>query len=165
MSFVVTINMPIRNANSDDFDAVQALYEQLLAFEKTIDNAIDAEFSYSPDGAEYIKNITSLAPGHFAVVYEQDGEILGYASLRDIPEIEYAYRVGAKIAQIQTLSVDQDNRDSGIGRALINECTRIAKINNYTHVKINAMVGNDRANHLYKSLGFDERVVSYEMEL
>jgi ribosomal protein S18 acetylase RimI-like enzyme len=158
--------MPIRNARPDDFDSLIALYADMLSYEnKLCDQSINADFAQSELGHGYIRQIADYVDGYLGVVYEDDDTIKGFAALRDVATIEYAHRINVKQAQIQTLVVGEEWRGQGIGRALIAECQKIAKINGYTHLKIVSLATNDRARLLYKGTGFHEQEIIHEMIL
>lgn len=159
--------MPIRNANPSDFNAVQNLYRQLLEYEANeLGHNVNPDFAYSNYGIECLRGFVADNVGTMAVVYEDEqGGVIGYASLRDVPSLEVAHKNNTKQCEIETLCVDQSCRDQGIGKQLIAECKRIAIENAYTNLKIVTLVNNDRAKNLYQSCGFIEREVIYELDL
>ncbi len=159
--------MPIRNATPDDFNAVQVLYRQLLEYEANeLGHNVNPEFADSDYGVECLRGFVADNVGTMAVVYEdKDGVVKGYASLRDVPVLEVAHKNNVKQCEIETLCVDQSCRGQGIGKQLIDECKRIAIENGYTNLKIVTLVNNDRAKNLYQSCGFQERNITFEMEL
>lgn len=159
--------MPIRNATPDDFDAVQALYRQLLEYEANdLNHDVKPDFAETDYGIECLRGFVTDNVGTMAIVYEDtDGVVKGYASLRDVPALEIAHKNTEKQCEIETLCVDQSCRDQGIGKQLIAECKRIAIENGYTNLKIVTLVNNDRAKNLYESCGFNEREVIYELDL
>lgn len=158
--------MPIRNARPNDFDSLIDLYTDMLGYEHgECDESINSDFAASDLGRGYIRLITDYVDGYLGVVYEENDIIKGFAALRDVPSFEYAHRMNVKQAQVQTLVVGKQWRGQGIGRALITECQKIAKINGYTHLKIVSLAVNERARGLYSNTGFHEQEIIHEMVL
>lgn len=159
--------MPIRNANPDDFEAVQALYRQLLEYEANdLGHNVNPDFANSDYGIECLRGFVADNVGTMAVVFEDEqGTVIGYASLRDVPASEVAHKNNVKQCEIETMCVDHTHRDKGIGKQLIAECRRIATENGYTHLKIVSLVNNDRARKLYESCDFKQSEIIYEMDL
>lgn len=158
--------MPVRDATPDDFLALHILYKSLLEFEQQyIESTVTSEYADSLEGIDFINQMCHSKTGRLAIVFEEDGIIKGFASLRDVPEIEYANREIGKQADIETLCVGNEWRNEGIGRLIILECLNIAKNNNYRNVKVSALAKNARARHVYKEMGFQEMEITYEMKV
>jgi ribosomal protein S18 acetylase RimI-like enzyme len=159
--------MTVRNATPDDFDAVQSLYRQLLEYEsRELGRNVNPEFAQSDYGVECLKGFVANTVGTMAIVYEdENGVIRGYASLRDVPELEVAHRHNTKQCELETMCVDHSCRDKGIGRQLVEECKRIAIVNGYNNFKTVALVNNNRAKKMYQSCGFKDKEIILEMEL
>jgi len=61
-----------------------------------------------------------------------------------------------KLINIHDLIILPDYRDQGIGRKLLQEIARIGLKNNCCKVTLEVRYDNERAKHLYKSIGFME---------
>jgi ribosomal protein S18 acetylase RimI-like enzyme len=156
----------IRNARPDDFDAVQSLYHALLEFEKSeLGHDVNPAFAFSNYGVECLKDFVCDTKGRMAIIYEDNGIIVGYASLRSVPDQEVSHRENVKQAEIETICVMPEFRGKGIGRALLEECKKIVILNGYTHLKIVSLAININARKFYNDFGFKELSVVYEMEI
>lgn len=103
--------------------------------------------------------------GHFGYVYEEEGVIKGYMSLRVQNPDEYNYRKNLSILQLQTIAVDEQYRGHGVGRQLLNHAKEVAKELGFSHLRVVALAKNDRARHLYRDCGFHEQEIIHEIEL
>lgn len=158
--------MPIRPTRPDDLDDLRRLYRELFKFEQAhCDPYMDLNFPDSSGGTNYLKHVSKNTRGRAGFVFEEDGVVKGYASLRAIPCEEYAHRINIRPLQLQTLIVDEKYRRQGIGRALVEYCKNVAKENHFTHFRVSSLAKNEMAKDFYKSCEFDEYEVMYEMEL
>jgi ribosomal protein S18 acetylase RimI-like enzyme len=85
-----------------------------------------------------------------AVVAKLGGQIVGVVAWFFFPTL-FNDRPSA---MIQDLSVTAARRDEGVGRALLTEALARIRTRDVAHVAIATGPGNERAQHLYLSLGF-----------
>ncbi len=158
--------MPIRQAEPRDFDDIQRLNQQIFDFEvNNGDSFEDINYPRSESGQNFFNNIVNAINGHIGYVFEDDGLIKGYVSLRVQDPSEYVHRRNIAILQLQTMGVDEKYRNQGIGKQLIENAKQTAKNMGFTHFRVVALAGNSRARHLYKQCGFHEQEIIHEMEL
>ncbi len=97
----------------------------------------------------------------FALVAELDGEVVGVVTWTLVRGLFH----GKKSAVIQEASVAPACRDRGIGRALLEEALARIRQQDVAEVSISTGFENERAVHLYRSLGFVEETLLLEQHL
>ena len=158
--------MTIRKAEPKDRDIIQALHQSVFDFEKEVGDAYqDTAFPQTAIAQEFYNAIVHELNGHFGYVFEEDGVVKGYVSLRVQNPSEYSHRKGLSILQLQTISVDELFRGQGIGRQLVNHAKQMAKDLGFSHMRVVALAKNDRARHLYRECGFHEQEIIHEVEV
>lgn len=158
--------MTIRPTQPNDFDVLQALYVQLFEYEQAhYDPYMDLTFPLHGEGEQYLRDVCANQNGRAGFVYEQDGKIVAYASLRIIPDSEYSHRKNIHPMQLQTLIVDEAYRGQGIGGKMVERAKEIARDNGVTHLRVSSKAKNTVACDLYKSYGFQEHGIMHEIEL
>lgn len=156
----------IRKANPTDFNDIQILNQGVFDFEKeTSDPYTNTSFPSSDIGQQFYSDIVNEKGGHFGYVYEEDGIIKGYASLRVQNKNEYIHRKDVAILQLQTLGIDEQYRNQGIGKDLIEHSKQVAKDLGFSHLHVVATANNAHARHVYISCGFKEFEIVHEVEL
>lgn len=81
------------------------------------------------------------------IVYRKDDEFAGFAGF-------YCNDKKDKTAYISLIAVDPNHRNSGIGKALVNEVVKTAKESGMNIIKLEVRKNNQNAVLFYKSLGF-----------
>ncbi len=156
----------IRKAEPKDREIIQKLNQQIFDFEFEIcDPYEDIDFPSSDVGQKFFDDVVNEMNGHFGFVFEEDNIVKGYVSLRVQNPVEYNYRKGLSILQLQTMGVDEACRGQGIGRQLVAHVKHIAMDLGFSHLRVVALAKNDRARHLYKECGFHEQEIIHEVEL
>lgn len=122
---------------------VVAAYQPLLA---------DLEQSWQARRRWY-RHLLSTGSEYF-VARDDDGTALGYCMARSIPGKDDTFVVRGGIVDVQTLVVDGDARGRGVGTALLAAVEQYTRDLDMDTMQIEVMVGNDRAESLYASLGF-----------
>lgn len=97
----------------------------------------------------------------FALVAELDGEVVGVVTWTLVRGLFH----GKRSALIQEASVAPACRDKGIGRALLEAAMARIRQQDVAEVSISTGFENERAIHLYRSLGFDEETLLLEQHL
>lgn len=129
----------IRNAHEGDVNAIVGLMEEMAAFfgERT---------TATPGSVLAMLHDETCG----VLVAELDDEIVGVVAW-------YLYRslFSARLsAVIEDISVAAPHRDEGVGRALLREAIGRIQHKDVTQTLIAAAFQNERAKHLYRSLGF-----------
>lgn len=97
----------------------------------------------------------------FALVAELDGDVVGVVTWVQTRGLFH----GKKSAIIQEASVAPALRDQGIGRVLLEEAVARIKAQDVAEISISTGFENERAQHLYRSLGFVEETLMLEQHL
>ena len=97
----------------------------------------------------------------FAVVAELDGDVVGVVTWT----LDRGLFHAKKSAIIAEASVTRAHRDKGIGRALLEEALARIKRQDVAEISIGTGFENERAKHLYRSLGFTEETLLLEQHL
>ena len=143
-------HVKVRAATAADAAAVAALI-RLMA---------EQEREHSPVTAHWVADCLG-DDDFFALVAELDGELVGVVTWILVRGLFH----GKKSAVIQEASVTPAQQNKGIGRALLEEA--IARIEQHDVAEISISTGfeNERAKHLYRSLGFVEETLMLEQHL
>ena len=91
-------------------------------------------------------------------------QIVGYIILssREGNKNGYRYR---KELDIDAMGIDENYRNQGIGRELLEYIKKYAKDNNYTDLRLTVNEENENARHLYEHVGFKIKNIAYSMQL
>jgi len=158
-------SMHIRQAIPSDWKRIQDLNRQIFEYELQVEPTSNLEFPYTDEAVSYFKRAAEARDSHAAFVCEDNSDVIGYAIVKLIPPQELTHRVGVRLAQVHTLSVDKAYRGQGIGKRLVAAAREWAIHHGANRMKIVAYAGNDVARGLYRSLGFREFEVAYELEI
>jgi len=112
-----------------------------------MDKFLNEQFTYD----RLVKEVS--APGNIFLMAEVDGEVVGYARLRDLnnpPELK-----GAPSMEIARIYSIQSQIGKGVGSALMKECIEIAKEHNKQIVWLGVWKENLRAINFYERWGFE----------
>ncbi|MCR5640662.1 MAG: GNAT family N-acetyltransferase [Lachnospiraceae bacterium] len=137
--------MEIRKANVND------LPEMLDIYNYEVEHST-VTFSLAPRGMEEGKHwlFEHNIRNHPMIVAEEDGVILGYASLSGYREHE-AYDSTVELG----VYVHRDHRREGIGKALMEHIIRMAKEDEKTHVIISVITADNQPSiSLHEKFGF-----------
>ena len=153
-------------AESKDWKRIQSLNLQIFEYElECCEPTSNLEYPFSLEGIKYFRTAAAQEDGHHGIIAEVEGEIVGYAILKEIAQEDLTHRVDVKQIQLHTLSVDESFRDKGIGSELVDFCVKFSGELGFNRMKVVAYAPNDRARHLYRKKGFSELEVTYELEL
>jgi ribosomal protein S18 acetylase RimI-like enzyme len=97
----------------------------------------------------------------FALVADLDGEVVGVVTFVLVRGLFH----GKKSAVVQEASVAPAHQGKGIGRALLEEAVVQIKLHDVAEISISTGFENERAKHLYRSLGFVEETLLLEQHL
>ncbi len=158
--------MSIREANPDDFKAIQSLNYQIFDYEfEHSSKTMNKEYPFLLTGIEYFKKIVNQTDGNYGLVFEVDDVVVGYASLRLIDDNDLQHRVGVQQVQLQTLCVDERCRGQNIGHELVKASKAWAKKQGANNLKVVAMAKNLRTRKFYQDCGFEEFEIIHEIML
>jgi ribosomal protein S18 acetylase RimI-like enzyme len=141
----------IRPANEQDADAVLALMEGLTRPRV----ADDPE----PQQDVFLKHLED--PDALVYVAEIDGQVVGAASLRIVPRLNWT----TPQAWIPDLYVDQQFRGRGAARRLLDACAEEARRRGCHVLVLESGHHRAEAHRLYESYGFEHYARAYSLEL
>jgi ribosomal protein S18 acetylase RimI-like enzyme len=154
------VGLTISRAGVEALDRLRQLWLELHRHHQAVGGA--ALGPYVDDDASWTARRTLyedfLAGGGFAVLAERDGELIGYAmvAVKTSAEIEFddTWRSGARVAEIETLSVSHSARGAGVGSALLDRVDAELEAAGIHDVVIAAFATNTDAIRLYERRGF-----------
>ena len=132
----------IRKIKKGEGKLVDNLLTKLVKSEKEFDNNINENFvvnNYYEDKIDKENNII--------LVVELDNKIVGY--LYGFLEVNDA--LIKKVGHLDALYIEEDYRNKGYARKLINEFKKYAKENDVDHIEVKVFSNNIKAYNLYKS--------------
>jgi L-amino acid N-acyltransferase YncA len=142
----------LRLARLDDAEATRQIYNHEVA-------TSTATFDLVPRSLDEQRRwIGARSGAHAVVVAEDDGEIVGFASLspwRDRP----AYATSVE----DSVYVHRDHQGRGIGKTLLAELLRVGRAHGFHAVFARIVGGHESSVALHRALGFE--VVGTEREV
>ena len=98
------------------------------------------------------------------LVAEQDGRILGLASVFSVLVPDRPHRIGQAYCELDTLFVLEDSRNQGIGSTLLDEAWAWAKERGLTSLQLMTLGENKGARRFYQRAGLREHKIIYIRE-
>jgi len=134
-----------RLASVDDVESILVIYNQ------GIEDRI-ATLEEEQKDIEYMRDWFNKHTGRFAViVVEQDGEVIGWASLNP-----YSNRCAyAGVADL-SIYIRRDYRGKGVGSALLKDIEQAAIIGNFNKIVLFTFPFNNLGQGLYRKNGYRE---------
>jgi ribosomal protein S18 acetylase RimI-like enzyme len=161
----ITRRFTIREYLDSDEAQVVALVRELQAHESAI---YDRMKPVDKIGPWYVDKMKADAAKHKGsiLVADEGKKLLGCASLLtevtsadDPDEILYSY------AYVGDLAVTMSHRGQGVGRALIEECEKIAKAAGQKWLRLGVIAANQSAREFYARIGLEEKFLTLEKKL
>jgi ribosomal protein S18 acetylase RimI-like enzyme len=150
--------------DSDEAQVVE-LVRELQAHESNIYDRMKPVDAIGPWYVDKAKAEVAKYKGTFLVA-DNGKALLGYATLltevtsADEPdEILYSY------AYVGDLAVSISHRGQGIGRALIEECEKIARAAGQKWLRLGVIAANQSAREFYNRIGLEEKFLTLEKKL
>ena len=144
---------------------VVALVRELQAYESAIYDRMKPVDEIGPWYVDKVKADVVKHNGRFLVA-EEGRKLLGCASLLaevtsadDPDEILYSY------AYVGDLAVTMSHRGQGVGRALIEECEKIARAAGQKWLRLGVIAANQSAREFYNRMGLEEKFLTLEKKL
>lgn len=152
--------MEIRTASMKDVDTIVELSSQLCINEHNFyDNTVDIH--YPKNHQDVFKRNLRNGFG-LAIVAIVNGKIEGYL-IGSISETDN-YRNIEKIAEIDSMFVNLNIRNQGVGKELVTYFLKWAKIN-MKRAKVVVSARNKRGINFYKKAGFIDHEIVLEMNI
>jgi GNAT superfamily N-acetyltransferase len=97
------------------------------------------------------------SPYSQVIVADLEGEVLGFVAFHAMPRFEHDDR----IVRILALVVDAGVRERGVGRLLMDETERAARVVGAAFIEVTAGHHRADARQMYETLGYDASVAAY----
>lgn len=152
--------MNIRTATLNDVDALTRLYSDSLKHMAALQ---PGTFRSVPQDEGFVK-AGLIEENAIIFVAEQDGKLVGLASVFGIDLDPKPFRVRNHYADLDTLYVDEDYRNQGIGTALWDAAWQWAKDHGYFAMELMTLAENKNARKFYGDRGMREKSVYYIVE-
>lgn len=161
----ITRRFTIRQYRDSDEAQVLALVRELQAHESAIYDRMKPVDAIGPWYVDKMKIDVAKYKGTFLVA-DEGRKLLGYASLLtevtsadDPDEILYSY------AYVGDLAVTVSYRGQGVGRALVEECEKIARAAGQKWLRLGVLAANQTAREFYNRMGLEEKLLTLEKKL
>ena len=107
-------------------------------------------------GAELENRLSEYISGadKRAVVFEQDGEIRGFAMLTFAERPESAYTLPRKFIHIEEFGTASKYRHMGIGKAMTDFIAEFGKMNGFPKIELDVWEFNEAAMQFYENMGY-----------
>ncbi|MGE7852924.1 arsinothricin resistance N-acetyltransferase ArsN1 family A [Bacillus paramycoides] len=138
-------NNIIRQAVETDIMSILEIYNQ------GIKDRI-ATLEESPKDYSYMKEWFQRHQGRFKVVVtEQDGKVMGWASLNP-----YSNRCAYDGVAELSIYISRDHRGKGLGKKLLIEIELLAIVNHFYKIVLSTLTFNQLGQGLYRKMGYRE---------
>jgi ribosomal protein S18 acetylase RimI-like enzyme len=141
-----------------EIDRVAHLFEELAEFHgEVVEGAWpvrSGEDAWAHRRRQYLEWLGEGSARMLAAVpADGSGEPLGYAVLSIKPSMA-SWDVGARVGELETLTVAAAARGRGIGTTLIEACRERLRAEGITHWSVGVVEANEGATRLYERAGF-----------
>lgn len=142
----------LKKANIKDLEIVLTLYKKLHEYETRFSDEFDENWAYSKKGKTFFE---SRLKGYNSItlIAKEDGKLAGFA-LAHIASTIMRHR--KKIAVLEYLYVEKDQRGKGVGTMLLQEIKKILKDKKMSRLKVVSFSANSDAISFYKKNGFSD---------
>lgn len=151
----------IRKATIKDLETLQSFYKKLSLFESQFTDEFNEDWAYGKKGKRFFEKLLT-GRNAFALVTEDNGEMVGYAS---VSIKKTTFRKRSKLAVLEQLFVNDDYRGKGVGTLLMQEVKRKLKAREVPRLQLYAVKSNEKAIDFYKKNGFIEFLSVLETDL
>ncbi|XEC93500.1 GNAT family N-acetyltransferase [Paenibacillus tarimensis] len=134
----------------DDFEHILGLVEQLWP---------DKQLSRNEIRKVYARGLESL--NDYLICAEADGEIAGFGCM----VVKNSFWQESYVGYITTLVVDEEQRNTGIGKGLISMLSKIAKDEGCKRIELDSGFHREQAHLFYEHLGFHKRAYLFSKEI
>jgi GNAT superfamily N-acetyltransferase len=149
----------IREYGEADAPAVVALIRELQASEVALYDRMKPAADMGQWYIDLLKMQCAEDDG-VILIAEEDGAALGYAIvLTNVVEDGSGDEVAYVYAYVGDLVVARAARRRGIGKLLLEECERRARLAGRDELRINVLAQNEGARAAYRAVGFDDLLV------
>lgn len=151
----------VRNATLEDLDSILVLFYKLSISDSPYDKDVDLDWVNTDGGKKYFEEKINGTNG-VCFVAEVDGQIVGYftANKKELP----GYRL-VTVADLENLVVDENFRNRGIGKILMDKFLSWAKEIGAKRASVNVFSANTKGIAFYNREGFTSFETTLEKKL
>ncbi|GGX43042.1 N-acetyltransferase [Saccharospirillum salsuginis] len=154
--------MNIRLANDRDLNELERLNTQIAWYHH--DKAPQVFVPPGQKDREYlVKNLKD--PDIHIWVAEQDDRLIGFVTANIHRNTDIPFLTTVPICWVKTIVVDEANRSTGVGKALLDAVASWARQNGAREIKLQVMEFNDSAQAFYAKLGYTTQSRTMSLEL
>lgn len=149
------MDFEVRRGGVDDVDRLEPLWEALWSHHITLPEmppTRSREHSWQHRRGQYLDWLTR--DEYTLLIAERDGEPIGYAVV-SIGAGGATWDVGEGTAEVETLSVLESERGSGVGRALTDAAREVAAEAGVRAIAVGVAHTNDGAIRFYEREGYE----------
>ena len=143
----------IRLGHKDDIAVVNNIRQEVHKLHAMGESDIFKP-EFSRELSEYVYEYID-SDSQWLYVYEEDGNVLGYAMIKVIIKEDSPYRYESKYLEVSELGVTEGTRSRGIGTKLMQKVSDVAKDLGVDMVELNMWEFNDKALKFYEKCGFE----------
>lgn len=149
------VDFVVRVGTTDDVERLEPLWHALRDHHVTLREMLPARTPQESWGVRRRTYESWLAKdGYTLLIAERDGEPIGYSVVAVTEDLPATWDVGDRIAEIETLSVLESERGSGVGQALTDAAVRTAREAGVEAVFVGVAHSNGGAIRFYEREGF-----------
>jgi GNAT superfamily N-acetyltransferase len=138
----------IQKASEQDIPRIVELYEELT----------EEKIRVSPERLKSVFNQIESMPGHWLLVADVDGLVVGTVLLQIVPHLSHnAHPWGI----VENMVVDPRYRKLGIGRILIDRIKELCRDAGCYKVQLLSHKKRVEAHRFYRSLGFEDSALGF----
>lgn len=152
--------MIIRKAAIEDTDAMIPLFDASL---RCMAELQPGQYRAVPQDIVFVQEGILSETGD-VLVAEEEGMIIGLASVFQEESKPYPFRVQQKWCELDTLYVAEGHRGKGVGTALFHAAWEWAMERELNSLQLMALGENTRARAFYEKMGMKELKLTYIME-
>ena len=142
----------VRHAELKDISAIEVLWQEMMDFHIKNDWRLKIRPTARESYIRYVKGTLMKSPGHFIVVAELQGKIVGYLTGR-IENTEPVYVV-SYFGHITDISVTESARRHGVGKALFAYAEMWFKTLGLHTIRLSVAVTNPVSRAFWQGVGF-----------
>lgn len=142
--------LTIRSSRPDDFHDIIKLLRQLWPSLTLDEEAIKVVYMRSLDSDSDV-----------LLSAEHNNEVVGFGAM----VIKNSFWQSATVGYISTLVVEEELRNQGIGRTLLNEIMDLAKLRGCKKVELDSGFHREQAHAMYEHYGFKKRAYVFSKDV
>ena len=152
--------MRIRKATIEDTEQLKPLFAGSL---RNMAQLQPRQYREAEQDVEFIQE-GILGEDSDVLVAEKDGQIIGLASVFSVTVNPRPYRVQQTYCELDTIFVQEEYRNQGVGKALLDAAWNWAKARNHASLQLMTLGENKDARRFYERAGMREHKIVYIFE-